>query len=425
MTRNRARLRPLGCALLLAAACAPLSAQDCPSVDALRSYRPPEASRVYALDGSRVADLSPERRVVVELQAVPGTVFNGFVAVEDRRFWQHDGVDVRGVGRAIVRNITSLSVKVGFSTITMQLARQVFSEELPLDEKFSRKMCEVKLAPAIEKAFSKRDILKMYVNQVYLGEGLYGVEEAARAFFGKSVSQVSVPEAALLVGLVKNPEGYNPRKHPLRAIERRNVVLDVMAREKVITPAQATQAKRQPLRLAPPYEAAGSAPYFVAALRRELRERFGEDADTRGLRVYTGLDPVVQKAAYDALLAQIKRVEAGGFGKYKHNKPDSARKLEPAGNSGSPFLQGLVVALDPRTGEIRAMVGGRDFTHSQYDRVFLARRQPGSAFKPFVYAAAIQQGLTLNSRVETTPIAVPAGAAGWQPDDLVPDSVTT
>ena len=414
-----------GALLLLATACRPASAQECPNVDALRAYRPPEATRVYALDGSRVADLSPERRVVVELQAVPGTVSNGFVAVEDRRFWQHDGVDVRGVGRAIVRNITSLSVKEGFSTITMQMARQVFSEEMPLDKKFSRKMCEVKLAPQIEKAFSKRDILKMYVNQVYLGEGLYGVEEAARAFFGKSVSQVSVPEAALLVGLVKNPEGYNPRKHPLRAIERRNVVLDVMAREKVITLAQATQAKREPLRLAPPYEAAGSAPYFVAALRRELRERFGEDADTRGLRVYTGLDPVVQKAAQQALLAQIKRVEAGGFGKYKHSKPDSTRKLEPAGNSGSPFLQGLVVALDPRTGEIRAMVGGRDFTHSQYDRVYLARRQPGSAFKPFVYAAAIQQGLTLNSRVETTPIEVPPGSAAWQPDDLVPDSVTS
>ena len=398
-------------------------AQECPDVDALRKYRPPEATRVYAVDGSRIADLSPERRVVVDLKEVPNTVSNGYVAVEDRRFWQHEGVDPRSVGRALVRNITSLSVKEGFSTLTMQLARQVFTAEMPLHKKVSRKVCEVKLAPRIEKAFSKREILRMYMNQVYLGDGLYGVEEASRAFFGKSVSKVTLPEAALLVGLVKNPEGYNPRKHPLRAIERRNVVLDVMAREKLITPAQAAAAKREPLHLAPPIEAAGAAPYFVAAIRRELRERFGEDADVRGLRVHTGLDPAVQKAASVALLAQIRRIEANGFGKYRHAKPDSTKKLEPAGSNGSPYLQGMVIVLDPRSGEVRGMVGGRDFTHSQYDRVFLARRQPGSAFKPFLYAAAIQQGLTLNSRIETTPLEMEGESGTWRPDDLVSDTV--
>jgi penicillin-binding protein 1A len=406
--------------------CSRADGQDCPSVEALRQYRPPEASRVFALDGSRIADLSPERRVVVDLKDVPKTVSNGFVAVEDRRFFQHGGVDVRGIGRAVVKNVTALRAKEGFSTITMQLARQVFTEELPMNKKVSRKLCEVRLAPRIEKAFSKRDILKMYMNQVYLGDGLYGVEAAARAYYGKPVSQVSLAEGALLVGLVKNPEGYNPRKHALRAIERRNIVLDVMARENVITAAEAERAKREVLRIAPPIEAAGPAPYFVAALRRELRERFGEDADTRGLRVYTGLDPVAQKAAYDALLAQIKRVERGAFGKYKHPKPDSAKKLEPAGSNGSPYLQGMIIALDSRTGEVRALVGGRDFTHSQYDRVFHARRQPGSAFKPFVYAAAIQNGLSLNSRVETTPVALDrVGNVAWRPDDLVPDSVTS
>ncbi len=412
------------CALVLACAAAPVQAQDCPDVAALRSYRPPEATRIFALDGSRVADLSPERRVVVDLKEVPATVSNGFVAVEDRRFWQHDGVDMKGVGRALFRNITSLSVKEGFSTITMQLARQVFTEQLPLDKKFSRKVCEVKLAPQIEKAFTKRDILKMYMNQVYLGDGLYGVEAAARAFFGKPVAQVDVAEAALIVGLVKNPEGYNPRRHALRAIERRNIVLDVMTREKVITAAQATAAKAKPLKLAPPIEAAGAAPYFVAAVRRELHERFGEDADTRGLRVFTGLDPAVQKAAQSALVAQIRRIESGQLGKYKHARPDSAKKLDPAEANGSPYLQGMFVALDVRTGVVRGLVGGRDFTHSQYDRVFHAHRQPGSAFKPFVYAAAIQQGLALNSSIETTPISLTGnGLTAWRPDDLVPDSI--
>ena len=415
----------LGAAIALLPACSKASGQDCPTVEQLRAYRPPEATRVYAMDGSRIADLSPERRVVVELNEVPKTVWGGFVAVEDRRFWSHGGVDMRGFGRALLKNITSLSVEEGFSTIPMQLARQVFTEELPMSSKFSRKACEVSLAPKIEKTFTKREILKMYINQVYLGDGLYGVEEASRAYFGKPVREVNAAEAATLVGLVKNPEGYNPRKHPLRTVQRRNVVLDVMVREKVITAADAQRAKAMPLRLAPPIEAAGSAPYFIAAIREELRERFGQDADVRGLRVYTGLDPVAQKGARDALVAQIKDIESGKYGKWRHAKPDSAAKLQPAQGSGSPYLQGMVVALDIRTGEVRALVGGRDFTHSSYDRAIDARRQPGSSFKPFVYAAAIQQGLTLNQRIETTPISLQGANADWRPDDLVPDSVTS
>jgi penicillin-binding protein 1A len=415
----------LATAIVLLPACSKASGQDCPTVERLRAYRPPEATRVYAMDNSRIADLSPERRVVVELNEVPKTVWGGFVAVEDRRFWSHEGVDVRGFGRALLKNIGSLSVKEGFSTIPMQLARQVFTEELPMSSKLSRKACEVSLAPRIEKAFTKREILKMYINQVYLGDGLYGVEEASRAYFGKPVREVNVAEAATLVGLVKNPEGYNPRKHPLRTVQRRNVVLDVMVREKVITAADAQRAKAIPLRLAPPVEAAGSAPYFIAAIREELRERFGEDADVRGLRVYTGLDPAAQKGARDALIAQIKDIESGKYGKWRHAKPDSAAKLQPAQGTGSPYLQGMVVALDIRTGEVRALVGGRDFTHSSYDRAIDARRQPGSSFKPFVYAAAIQQGLTLNQRIETTPISLQGANANWRPDDLVPDSVTS
>lgn len=380
---------------------------------------------MYAADGSRIADLSPERRVVVELTEIPATLSNGFVAVEDRRFFQHGGVDMRGIGRAIASNIKALSVREGFSTITMQLARQVFTEQLPMEKKFSRKMCEVSLAPKIEDAFTKREILKMYLNQVYLGEGLYGVEEASRAFFNKPAAKLDPAESALLVGLVKNPAGYNPRKHPLEAISRRNTVLDVMARENVITQAQAQAAKSQPLNLAAPLEASGPAPYFVAAVRRELRERFGETADVQGLRVFTGLDPEIQKAAHAALLAQIRKVEAGDFGRYRHEKPDSAKKLAPATSSGSPYLQGMVFVMDARTGAVRAMVGGRDFTHSQYDRVYSAQRQPGSAFKPFVYAAAIQNGVALNQRIATTQVSEVSTQGTWRPDDTVPDSVTS
>src|SRR5207253_2284376 len=164
-----------------------------------------------------------------------------------------------------------------------------------------RKACEIYIAGQIERQFGKTDILKLYINQVYLGDGLYGVEAASEGYFGKPVARVSVGEAALLVGLVKNPEGYNPRKHYVRAIERRNLVLDLLVRERVVDAAIAERAKREPIRLAAPLEAAGPAPYFIAEVRRELRERFGEQADIAGLRVYTGIDPALQRGARYAL----------------------------------------------------------------------------------------------------------------------------
>jgi penicillin-binding protein 1A len=396
---------------------------NCPSVDALRTYRMPEATRLYASDGSLLADLSPERRVVVDLDEVPPTIANGFVAVEDRRFWTHDGIDERGAVRAVWRNIRTRSLREGFSTLTMQLPRNIFPDELPRSDRFRRKACELRLAGEIERAIGKREILKLYINQVYLGDGKYGVEEAARAYFGKPAARLTSAEAALLVGLVKNPEGYNPRRHPNRAIQRRNVVLDVLAREGVLSAADAAKARAEPLKLAPPLEASGPAPYYVAAVRRELRERFGDDADVRGMRVHTGLDPAIQRAARDALVEQIRHIENGGFGRWRHAKPDGNR-IPPAEGSGSPYLQGLVVVLDSRTGEIRALVGGRDFTHSSYDRALVARRQPGSTFKAIVYAAALQHGLAATSRIETTPVSVDVSGTAWRPDDLVHDTVT-
>lgn len=417
--------RTLAALLLSGAALAAPSAghaQQCPTVDTLRSYRPPQATRVYAADGSLLADLSPQRRVVVDLDGVPPAVSNGFVAVEDRRFWQHEGVDYRGAGRAIWRNLTSLSLDEGFSTITMQLARNVFPDELPRSDRFRRKTCEIRLAGRIEDAFSKRDILQMYVNQVYFGDGKYGIEEAARGYFGKPARRLTTGEAALLVGLVKNPEGYNPRKHPDRAMSRRNVVLDVMVRERVITAEEAERAKGEKLTLTAPLEAAGAAPYYVAAVRRELRERFGGGADEQGLRVHTALDPELQRAAHAALLAQLRRIEGGEYGRWAHAKPE-AGSLAAAPSRGSQYLQGMVIVLDARTGEIRALVGGRDFTHSSYDRALLAQRQPGSAFKPIVYAAALQGGLTAASRVDVSAVEVGVTQAAWRPDDLVPDTV--
>jgi penicillin-binding protein 1A len=407
----------------LASACSPARwAGDldagCPTVAALQAYRPPEASRVFAVDGSIVADLSPQRRTVVALTEVPPLVRDGFVAVEDRRFWQHGGVDLRGMTRAVWRDVASLSLREGFSTITMQLVRNVFPEQLPRGEKLRRKLCEVTLAPRIEHALGKQQILELYLNQIYMGSGLYGVEAAAQSYFGKPVGRLDAAEAAVLIGLIKNPEAYNPRRQPERAIARRNVVLGVMAREGVIPAAEAEVARAAPLRVAPSPDAAGPAPYFVAAVRSELRRRFGADADIRGLRVFTGLDPVVQRAASSALVEQIERIESGAYGRYRHPTPADSSAAHDS--IASPFLEGMVVALDPSTGAVRALVGGRDFALSQFDRAFQARRQPGSAFKPIVYATALSQGLPITTRMETTPVVFTDGtSAVWRPGDHV------
>ncbi|HKJ93467.1 MAG TPA: transglycosylase domain-containing protein [Longimicrobiales bacterium] len=394
----------------------------CPSVDALRNYRPPEASKVYAADGSLVADLSPQRRTLVTLDQVPLLVRQGVVAVEDRRFRQHGAVDYRGLARAIWRDATSLSFRQGFSTITMQLVRSVFPEQLPMSKRFSRKVCEVYLSGRLEHVFTKDQILGLYMNQVYFGEGLYGIQAASEGYFGVPVQDLGPAQAALLIGLIRSPEGYNPRRHPMAAIRRRNVVLGVMAREGVITRSQAQRASAAPVFLTAPEEAHGRAPYYVAEVRRALNARLGPDADLKGLRVYTGLDLTIQQAAQQALSDQIRRIESGAYGRYTHPTTPAADTLDGA----SALLQGMVVVMDPATGEIRGLVGGRDYGETQFDRAFQARRQPGAAFKPFIYAAALERGLTVTARVGTAPVLVnDPGAAPWSPSDHVPDSVQT
>jgi penicillin-binding protein 1A len=397
--------------------------QDCPSIGEFLSYDAPEASRVLAADGSKLADLSPERRVLVDLESVPGSVRNGFIAVEDRRFFDHRGLDLRGIARAVVRNVKARSLDEGFSTITMQLARSTFARELPRGKKLSRKYCEVQLSMQIEARLDKDEILQRYLNQVYMGGGLYGVEAAARGYFGKPAAQVTIAEAALLVGLVKNPEGYNPRRNMDRAVARRNVVLDVMAREGVIDSAQARQARSRKIRLAPMPTLSKTAPYVIAAVRAELRERFGEDADTRGLVAQTAIEPTLQATATEALIEQITAIESGRFGRYRHKTPGDS--LEPANGNGSPYLQGMVLVLDVHTGDVKALVGGRDFQHSSYDRALTALRQPGSAFKPIVYAAGFQHGMTMADRIDVSPVTIVGANATWRPADAVADSSGT
>ena len=391
------------------------SGDDCPSVERLRSYNPPQATQVLDRGGRLVADLAPERRVVVPLARIPANVSGAFLAVEDKRFYQHHGVDWRRAGGALARDIRHLSWKQGFSTITMQLARNVFPEQLSRAKTLRRKLAEVVLARKIEAAFRKDEILELYLNQIYLGNGLYGVEAAAQGYFGKPVSRLTDAEAATLAALPKAPSYYDPRRNPDAARDRRDVVLGLMAHAGVISGEAAARARARPLGLAPPREASGAAPYFVAAVRRELVQRFGPDAEIRGYRVYTTLDPRLQATAERELVAQLHAVESGKLGRFRH--PSCARG-QPA--NPAACLQGLFVAMDPTTGDVLALVGGRDYGISQFDRVMQAKRQAGSAFKPIVFAAAIAQGVPV-----TTPLLGPDAVDSlgtYRPADHVSDA---
>ena len=394
---------------------------QCPTVEALDDYTPRQTSKLYAVDGRFIAELGLERRTLVKLDEIPQTVQQAFVTTEDKRFYSHAGVDWIRVFGALARDILARAWDQGFSTITMQLARNVFPERLTREKTLVRKIREAKVARAIEAKYDKKKILELYLNQISLGNGAYGVEVASQRYFGKSVRDLNLAEAATLAALPKAPERYNPRKHPDRAVQRRNTVLGLMRENGVISTADESVARAYPLRLANKEESGDVAPYFVEWIRQRLDDQFGKQLYEQGLKVFTTLDLDMQSAAERALERQLRLIEAGRYGKYNHESYEHyvARSLagsEPGANS--PYLQGAFVALDPRNGTIRAMVGGRDFYDSKFNRATQALRQPGSAFKPIVYATAVQNGRPPSYLVNDSPIVVPLGGGGgrdWTP----------
>jgi penicillin-binding protein 1A len=396
----------------------PRCGDACPSASDLREYTPPQASRVFDGDDRLIAHLAPERRILVPLERIPAHVTGAFLAVEDKRFYRHGGVDVRRFFGALARDIQTLSWSQGFSTVTMQLARNVFPQHLKREKTLRRKAWEVLLAREIEAEFSKDEILEMYLNQIYLGAGLHGVEAAAQGYFGKTAARLTNAEAAMLAAIPRNPTYYDPRRNPATVIRRRDLVLRLMRDAGVITPEEADLARETSLGLAPPSEARGQAAYFVAAVRRELRERFGNDADQMGLRVYTTVDTELQRAGETALLEQIRAIERGAHGRFRGEACEDGAAAEHA----ERCLQGMFVALSANGGDVLALVGGRDFALSQFDRATQARRQAGSAFKPIVYSAAIARGIPL-----TQPLIGPGvelvRAPGYDPADHVADTV--
>ena len=380
----------------------------CPPVEALRDYHPPQASLVLDRDGKLLARLAPEERIVVPLSAMSPKLVGAFVSIEDQRFYQHHGIDWHRVLGALWHDLRTLSPREGSSTITMQLARNVFPDRLTRARTLRRKIAEMIVARRIERQFGKQQILELYLNQIYLGNGYYGVEAAAHGYFGRSAREVTPAQAALLAALPKAPSNYDPRRFPEQAVRRRNLVLGQMTKSKVITPKEEAVARGTRLRLRPPEEE-GRAPWFVAAVRRVLHDRFGPDAETQGLRVLTTLDAGLQREAERELLRQIEAVESGKLGRFPG---------KPCDGEPDDCLEGLFVALDAKTGDVRALVGGRDYQLSEFDRATQARRQAGSTFKAFVWTAAFQAGVPASALVDTTrPLPDYAPADGQAPLD--------
>ena len=390
----------------------------------LDTYQPNQTSKLYAVDGRFIAELGLERRTLVRLTDLPEHVKAAFLVTEDKRFYQHFGIDVVRVFGALARNIKAGGFEEGFSTITMQLARNIFPETLTREKTLLRKMKEARVAWDIESMYPKDRILELYLNQIYLGAGAYGVETAAQRYFGKSVRDVSVAEAAMLAALPKAPERYNPRRFPDRAVQRRNTVIELMRRANAVGASEASLAKAFPLELAQRTESGEIAPYFVEWVRQQLDQQFGQKLYEKGLKVYTTLDLDMQAAAERAIEQQLRAIESGKFGPFTHLTFEQylARNAEGAGLGGganSPYLQGAFVAIDPRAGAVRALVGGREYGDSKFNRAVQALRQPGSTFKPIVYAAAVRAGLGPAHVLEDVPFSMEQVSGDtWRPQNF-------
>jgi penicillin-binding protein 1A len=391
----------------------------CPSIDVLEEYTPRQTSKLYAADGRFVAEIGLERRTLVKLGDIPKVVRDAFVTTEDKRFYEHTGVDFIGIGATLKDRLRGR--RRGASTITMQLAGNLFPDEIDrTDRSLTRKIKEAKVARAIEARYTKGKILELYLNQIPLGNGAYGVETASQRYFGKSVRDLNIAEAATLAALPKGPERYNPRRFPERAVQRRNTIIELMRREGAIGDADASLAKAYPLQLARKTESGEVAPYFVEWVRQQLDQQFGRQLYEQGLKIYTTLDLDMQSAAERALETQLRAIEAGKYGRYPHPTYEqylAGRGGEAAG-AYSPYLQGAFVAMDPRTGAVRALVGGRDFDDSKFNRATQALRQPGSTFKPVVYADAIQSGRAPSYLLDDSPLSLEQGTGtAWTPQN--------
>jgi penicillin-binding protein 1A len=375
---------------------------DLPRLTTLKDYKPFTLTEVYSEDGVLIGEFSTERRIVVPLSQMPRLLVKAFVAAEDARFYTHRGVDYWRIIGAAFRNIEALDVVQGGSTITQQIAKSFF---LTPEKSFIRKIKELILARRIEQYLTKNEILFLYLNQIYLGEGAYGVAAAAQTYFGKPVQNLSLAECAILAGLPPSPNNLSPLRHPQKARERQLYVLNRMLERQMILPEQAKKAMDEEIRLKPKgLKTHIEAPYILEQVRQHVEQKYGTEMLYRGgLKIYTTINSKLQQAAQNAVRKGLEAYEAR---EKKAEDPDK--------------VQGAMIALDPQTGYILAMVGGRDFASSQFNRAIQARRQAGSAFKPIVYAAALDKGFTPATLIVDEPFVYDdmPGKEPWEPQNF-------
>jgi len=375
---------------------------DLPRLTTLKDYQPYIISEVYSDDEVLIGEFFMERRMVTPLSQMPRLLIRAFIAAEDARFFEHRGIDYWRILGATFRNIEAFDVVQGGSTITQQIAKSFF---LTPERSYTRKVKEAILAQRIERYLTKNEILYLYLNQIYLGEGAFGVAAAAKTYFGKPVQDLTLAECAVLAGLPPAPNSLSPLRHPKKARERQLYVLNRMVERRMVTQKQAARAAAEQIRLRPKApKGYNEAPYAIEQVRMYVEEKYGKEKLYKGgLKIYTTINYKMQQAGQAAVLKGLEEFEAReGKGK------------------GRDQVQGALIALDPQTGYILAMVGGRDFSASQFNRATQARRQAGSAFKPVVYAAALDRGFTPATIIVDEPfsyIDVP-GKEPWEPQNF-------
>jgi penicillin-binding protein 1A len=411
-----------------------------PSLTELEQYKPELVTKIYSADGKVIKELYTRKRVLVPLERIPKGVVDATIATEDRRFWNHWGIDVRRVPKAVIVNVASFSFRQGFSTLTMQLARNLYQQTIGSEKNISRKIKEIITTLDIEKTYSKREILEMYLNTTYYGQGAYGIQSASRIYFGKDVDSLKIEEGALLIAMLKAPEYYSPIKHQDRALTRRNVVLNNMRNVGFISDTECDSLKAIPVTVTAKEEDVGIGPYFTEYIRQQLnkvQEKYGVNVYQDGLSVYTTLDTRIQSVADSAINKHLPRIQKEVYKKWIEAKI-AGQILDPEGKMTEEDLEKIyadtlladsllhqklpvqvaLIAINPKNGHILAIVGGRDFEKYKFNRAVQAMRQPGSAFKPFIYTTAVDNGYPVTTELLNQPVVVmmPDGTR-WSPDN--------
>ncbi len=390
---------------------------DIPSIDKLDEYTPSLTTHVYDINNQVIAEFSVEKRAILPLSKIPVDMQNALIAMEDQNFFRHWGISPRGIARALMRDILHRRSAQGGSTLTQQLSKLIF---LKPEKTISRKIKEMVLAFQIERNFSKQEILALYLNQIYLGNGVYGVQSASKLYFGKDVSELTLGECALLTGLIPSPERYSPFNSLEKAKQRRSLVLQRMKEEKYITAAEAEAAAKEPIPTEKSTLFSSHAAYFVEYVRQQLEPKYGVDQLWKGgMKIYTTLDLSMQVPAeeimeknlakYDEIAAKA-RAEAAAADQDKDQEKDK----DPDVASSSITLQGAFVILDTKTGAIKTMIGGRNYRDSKFNRVTQAARQAGSTFKPMVWMSALMNGYTPATIIDDSPMAYYYDGKDWR-----------